>query len=83
MGKIKFAQLPLSAKIAIAATFYNTFVLFEELVIDRRGWYRYLPWYKYHQFCAWDLGAIALILVFIFGGWGYARYKFSQAQKAG
>jgi hypothetical protein len=48
--RIKLAELPLLAKVAIAATFYNTFVFFEELVIDRRGWYRYPPWYKIINF---------------------------------
>jgi len=36
VGRIKLAQLPFLAKLAIAATFYNSFVLFEEVVIDRR-----------------------------------------------
>jgi hypothetical protein len=41
VDRVKLGQLPLLAKIAIAITFYNAFVLFEELAIDRRGWYRY------------------------------------------
>jgi hypothetical protein len=73
VGKIRFAQLPLSVKIAMAFTFYNTFVLFEELVIDRGGWYRYLPWYKFQHLCAWDYAAIALILVAIFGAGRFIR----------
>lgn len=82
MDKIKFAQLPLLAKVAIAVTSYNTFVLFEELVIDRMGCYRYLPWYKYHQFCLWDFVAIALILGLTFGGMCKARHRFFHAPKA-
>jgi hypothetical protein len=79
MGKIRFAQLPLAVKIAIAFTFYNTFVLFEELVIDRGGWYRYLPWYKFQHLCAWDYAAIALIFVGVFGAGHFIHNRAEPA----
>jgi len=78
VGKLRFAQLPLSVKIAMAFTFYNTFVLFEELVIDRGGWYRYLPWYKFQHLCAWDYAAIALILTAIFGAGHFTGKRLSE-----
>lgn len=47
--------------IAAGVTFYNSFVLFEELVIDRFGWSKYMVCYKEAQFCEWDAGAIIII----------------------
>jgi hypothetical protein len=77
---IRFTQLPLSVKVAVVFTFYNTFVLFEELVIDRGGWYRYLPWYRYQRFCAWDAAAIALGLAVIFGAGRFTRNGRTRRQ---
>lgn len=47
--------------IAVGLTFYNSFVLFEELIIDRFGYSQYLPCYVVGQFCEWDAAAILLI----------------------
>jgi hypothetical protein len=48
-------------KVAVALTFFNTWVLFEETVIDRYGLWEYLPYYRYGRLCAWDIGAMVLI----------------------
>ncbi len=66
-------RLPTIVKIAVALTFYNSFVLFEELVLDRHGLRRYLPLYRFGKFCIWDLGAIAVILIVVFGGLHLSR----------
>jgi hypothetical protein len=72
-------RLPLLVRIAVVLTFYNSFVLFEELVVDRRGLWRYLPLYKFGQFCIWDLGAIAGILLVVFSEWHFfAKIKSSR-----
>jgi hypothetical protein len=42
-------------------SFFNTWVLFEETVIDRYGWWEHLPYYRVGKLCAWDIGAMALI----------------------
>ena len=48
---------------AFALSLFNTWVLFEETVIDRLGWWQYLPCYRKGAFCEWDIGAIVIITV--------------------
>jgi len=48
---------------AVALTFFNSWVLFEETVVDRFGLWRYMPLYRVARFCTWDVAVIALILV--------------------
>jgi hypothetical protein len=55
--------LPLIAKIAIAMTFINTWVLFEEIVVDRHGLWRYMPYYRVGLFCVWDAAVFAVTLL--------------------
>lgn len=55
--------LPLIAKIAIAITFINTWVLFEETVVDRHGLWRYMPFYRVGLFCIWDAAVLAVTLL--------------------
>ena len=64
-------RVPLLVRIAVVLTFYNSFVLFEELIVDRRGLWRYLPLYKLGQFCIWDLAAIVGILFVVFNEWRF------------
>ena len=68
-------HLPLIVKIAVALTFFNSWVLFEETVIDRQGLWQYLPLYKVGVFCTWD---VAALLVIIPGVW-YALHKWRQS----
>jgi hypothetical protein len=53
-------SLPLVAKIAIAMTFINTWVIFEETVVDRHGLWRYMPYYRVGLFCAWDAAVLTV-----------------------
>ena len=55
MAKISFEEQPLIVKLAVLVTFYDAWVLFEELVIDRYGLWRYLPLYEKGLFCIWDV----------------------------
>jgi len=64
-------RLPILLKITAVVTFYNSFVLFEELVVDRQGLWRYLPFYKFGKFCIWDLAAIAAISLIVLNEWRY------------
>ena len=57
--------LPLIAKIAIAVTFINTWVIFEETVVDRHGLWRYMPLYRVGLFCVWDAAVLAVILLLL------------------
>jgi hypothetical protein len=66
MEKIPFNRLPFIAKLAIIVTFFNTWVMFEEFVIDRFGWWQYLPFYKKGIFCIWDVFTLFILTFFIF-----------------
>ena len=58
-------RLPLIAKIAIAVTFINTWVIFEETVVDRNGLWRYMPFYRVGLFCVWDAAVLAVTLLLL------------------
>src|SRR5436305_47743 len=59
------SPLPLIAKIAIAMTFINTWVIFEETVVDRHGLWRYMPFYRVGLFCVWDAAVVAVTLLLL------------------
>jgi hypothetical protein len=43
MSKIPFKDLPFLVKAAVFVSFFTAWVMFEELVIDRHGLWRFLP----------------------------------------
>ena len=57
--------LPLIAKIAIAMTCLNAWVIFEETVVDRHGLWRYMPFYRVGLFCVWDAAVFAVTLLLL------------------
>ena len=59
------SPLPLIAKIAIAMTFINAWVIFEETVVDRHGLWRYMPYYRVGLFCLWDAAVFAVTLLIL------------------
>lgn len=61
MGTLAFKQLPLSVKIAVWVVFNNAWWSIEEFVIDRRGLWKYMPYYKVANPCVWDL-AVAVVV---------------------
>jgi len=63
MKKSTAPPLPVIAKIAIAMTFINTWVIFEETVVDRHGLWRYMPFYRVGLFCVWDAAVLAVTLL--------------------
>ena len=65
MNKSTMPPLPLIAKIAIAMTFLNTWVIFEETLVDRHGLWRYMPFYRVGLFCAWDASVLAVTLLLL------------------
>src|SRR6476620_8570116 len=52
---VAFKTLPLIVRIATLATFFNCWVLFEELIVDRQGLDRFMPFYRVGALCVWDL----------------------------
>ena len=65
MTKSKTRRLPLIAKIAIAMTFINAWVIFEETIVDRHGLWRYMPYYRVGLFCVWDAAVFAITLLLL------------------
>ena len=65
MNKSTTPPLPLIAKIAIAITFINAWVIFEETVVDRHGLWRYMPFYRVGLFCVWDAAVFAVTLLLL------------------
>ena len=65
MNKSTKPPLPLIAKIAIATMFINTWVIFEETVVDRHGLWRYMPYYRVGLFCVWDAAVLAVALLLL------------------
>ena len=57
--------LRLIVKIAIAMTAINTWILFEEIVVDRHGLWRYMPYYRVGLFCVWDAAVLAITLLLL------------------
>ena len=76
MGTMPFQQLPLVVKIAIWLVFNNAWWSIEEFVIDRRGLWRYMPYYRVGNGCVWDL-AVALITGLAI--WRASRQSSSKA----
>ena len=60
---MKFSELPLAMKIFAGLTAMNTWILFEETIVDRHGLWRYMPLYRVGDPCAWDLGALLSIAI--------------------
>jgi hypothetical protein len=65
VNKSTTRRLPLIAKIAIAMTFINTWILFEETIVDRHGLWRYMPYYRVGLFCVWDAAVLAVTLLLL------------------
>jgi hypothetical protein len=46
-------------------TSLNSWVLFEEFVVNRYGLWKYMPFYRVSDPCVWDLSATITIVVLI------------------
>jgi hypothetical protein len=73
-------RLPLIAKIAIATTFLNAWVIFEETIVDRHGLWRYMPFYRVGLFCVWDAAVFAITLLLLFASIARSRRRNDSAQ---
>ena len=63
MQSLTFRQLPWVVRIAVGVAFLNAWVNIEQLVIDRYGIWKYMPYYKVGDACVWDL-TVSIIIVF-------------------
>jgi hypothetical protein len=66
---------PAIVKAAVLVTFFNTWVLFEETVVDRYGLWQFMPYYRVARLCAWDFGAIGVISFIVWRALGRARSR--------
>lgn len=48
-------------RFAVWLTFFNTWVLFEETIVDRHGLWEYMPYYRVGALCSWDIGAMIVL----------------------
>jgi hypothetical protein len=69
---------PLIVKIAIAMTFLNSWIIFEETVVDRTRLWHHMPFYRVGLFCTWDAVALAVILLLVFLGIAPFRRALSR-----
>ena len=51
--------------VAVWLTFFNTWVLFEETVVDRYGLWEYMPYYRVGRLCSWDVAAMVVLGVLV------------------
>jgi hypothetical protein len=74
------ARVPGIVKAAVVVTFFNTWVLFEETVVDRYGLWEYMPYYRVAKLCSWDIGALALIIWSTL--WMFRRHLRTQHRRS-
>lgn len=61
MQTIRFAALPKLVQFTSLATLFIGWVLFAELIIDRHGLDRFLPFYRVGALCPYDLTVLLLL----------------------
>lgn len=54
MGKVAFRQLPMLVRVMTMASIFMAWVLFAEFVIDRYGWDRHIPFYRFADICPYE-----------------------------
>jgi hypothetical protein len=63
MTPVSFRSLPLIVRLATMTTFFLAWVLFAEIVIDRHGLDRFLPFYRVGNLCPYDIAVVAALLL--------------------
>ena len=71
-------RVPVLFQVGLWLTFFNTWVLFEETIVDRHGLWEYMPYYQVAHLCAWDIGAAILLAVLV---WRAFRGRRSGSSK--
>lgn len=73
-------ERPGSGLIAFAVwlTFFNTWVLFEETVVDRYRLSEYMPYYRVGRLCSWDIAAMIALGVLVWRAFRRGRVVSSR-----
>ena len=61
----KFREMPVSIQVGFGLTLLNTWVLFEEVIVDRTGLHELMPGYRVGDACIWDAGALVVIVALV------------------
>lgn len=61
MNKIPFTAFPFATKLALMLVPFMGWVMFAEFVVDRNGWHRFLPFYRFGQICPYDILVLAIL----------------------
>lgn len=59
--RLRFRSLPLAVRVATMLVFFLAWVLFAELVIDRYGLDKHLPFYRVADVCPYELVVLAIL----------------------
>jgi hypothetical protein len=73
------SRVPFLLRLSVALTLFNSWVLFEETVIDRLGWWRYMPCYRVGRFCEWDV--LAILVIFLMTAVGFPGNRTALVQR--
>ena len=80
MGTLSFQEMPMVVKVAAGVAFFTAWMCLEEVVINRSGFWRYMPYYKKDDACVWDLAVAMLIVV---GLWWLSRSREERGLAGG
>ena len=69
MARLSISELPGLVRWGLVAAYFTAFVCFEEFVIDRHHWDRFLPLYRVGDLCVYDVLALAAIVLTVFRPW--------------
>ncbi len=61
MQNIPFTALPFATKLAVMLVPFIGWILLAEFVIDRHGLDRFLPFYRFGQFCPYEVLVLAVL----------------------
>ena len=62
---MRFRDLPIVAQAGFGLTLLNSWILFEETIVDRTKLAQLLPNYLVGEACVWDVGAVVVIVLVI------------------
>lgn len=61
MDIIGFSQLPFIVKFSSLLTIFLAWVAFAEIIIDRHGMDKFLPFYRVGNLCPYDIAVVGLL----------------------